>query len=271
MDQIADRIAVITGGASGIGYSLARSLGERGARLVLADLSADRVALARDSLAAEGYDVVGIETDVTDRTSVADLAHQVVGLHGGVDIVCNNAGVAIFGPVSQATRADWDFTMGVNFWGVVNGIEAFLPHLLARGGGHIVNTASMAGLVGMEYLGVYCASKFAVVGLSESLARELAPAGIGVTVVCPMVVDTPINEQSTSMRPVELRNPDQGDQTPPASLIGTVVSAEEVASRTVDAIVGNELYVLTHPEQRSILARRAARLDEVGARIGEDA
>jgi len=268
MEEIADKVAVITGAASGIGYAVARALGGRGARLVLADLNAARLAESTNSLAGEGYDVAGVVTDVTNRSAVRDLADRAVELHGGVDIVCNNAGVATFGPVSQATRADWEFTMGVNFWGVVNGIEAFLPLLLSRGGGHIVNTASMSGLIGMEYLGVYCASKFAVVGLSESLARELEPAGIGVTVVCPMVVDTPINQHSVSMRPTELRNPGGHTVADPAALVGGVVSADEVADRVLAAILGNEMYVLTHPEQRGILARRGARLDAAGAKVG---
>lgn len=266
--DIADKVAIVTGGASGIGYALAQALGQRGARIVLADLDSARLAEAAESLTEEGHDVAGVVVDVTDRDAVRELADRVVELHGGADIVCNNAGVATFGPISQATRADWEFTMGVNFWGVVNGIEAFLPLMLSRGGGHFVNTASMSGLVGMGYLGVYCASKFAVVGLSESLARELEPAGIGVTIVCPMVVDTPINEHSASMRPPELRNPGDHPVTDPAPLVGGVVSADEVAGRVVAAIQENELYVLTHSEQRDILARRAARLDRAGARVG---
>jgi len=119
------------------------------------------------------------------------LAAETVRRFGAVHIVCNNAGVATFGEIATSTHADWEFTMRVNFWGVVHGIEAFVPRLLAQGqGGHVVNTASMAGLVGMQWLGIYCASKFAVVGLTEALHRELKPHGIGASVLCPMIVAT---------------------------------------------------------------------------------
>jgi short-subunit dehydrogenase len=153
--------------------------------------------------------------------------------------------------------------MGVNFWGVVHGVEAFAPRMIAADqGGHIVNTASMAGLVGMRWLGIYCASKFAVVGLSEALHRELEPHGIGVSVLCPMIVATNINENSIRMRPAHLRPEALPPALPPAgSMQGGTVSAEDVAARVVRAIEGKRFYVLTHPEQREILRRRAARLD----------
>lgn len=262
---------MITGGASGIGLAMAEAFGRRGASITLADLDGERLEVAVGQLRGEGIEAGGVVCDVTDRSAVESLAAATIERWGRVDILCNNAGVATYGPISQATQADWDFTMGVNFWGVVHGVDAFLPHLLARGSGHIVNTASMSGLIGMEYLGVYCASKFAVVGLSESLARELRPAGIGVTVVCPMVVDTPINTHSVTMRPPRLRNPGDDATTPaPDALVGGVISADEVAERVVDAVIDGELYVLTHPEQRAILARRGERLDAAVARLFEE-
>jgi NAD(P)-dependent dehydrogenase (short-subunit alcohol dehydrogenase family) len=130
-------------------------------------------------------------------------------------------------------------------------------------GGHVVNTASMAGLVGMQWLGVYCASKFAVVGLSEALQRELAPHGIGVSVLCPMIVDTNINENSVRNRPATLRNPGEPIVPSPAAMVGSVIPPAEVARRVVRAVERNDFYVLTHPEQREILRRRAARLDRM--------
>jgi len=166
-----EKVAVITGGASGIGLALARAFGREGASLVLADLDEAALRTAVADLQASGVPVLGVPVDVTDRASVASLAGQTLERFGRVDILCNNAGVATFGPIAMATAADWEFTMGVNFWGVVHGVEAFLPILLEQAsGGHIVNTASMSGLIGMENLAVYCASKFAVVGLSESIA-----------------------------------------------------------------------------------------------------
>jgi NAD(P)-dependent dehydrogenase (short-subunit alcohol dehydrogenase family) len=181
---------------------------------------------------------------------------------GAVHLVCNNAGVAVFGELARATPEDWEFTMGVNFWGVVNGVASFVPLLLEqKAGGHVVNTASMAGLVGMQWLGVYCASKFAVVGLSESLHRELEPHGIGVSVVCPMIVATKINENSLRMRPAPLRTGQEIVPTGAPAMRGGVIDPDAVARRVVRAIERKSLYVLTHPEQREILRRRAARLD----------
>jgi len=155
--------------------------------------------------------------------------------------------------------------MNVNFWGVVHGVETFVPRLLARGrGGHIVNTASMAGLVGMRWLGIYSASKFAVVGLSEALHRELDTHGIGVSVLCPMVVQTNINTNSVRNRPAALRNPGEALVVPDgATMAGSVIAPEEVARRVVRAIERNDLYVFTHPEQREFLRRRCGRQDRM--------
>lgn len=260
--------AVITGGASGIGLGIGRKLGRLGATVVLADLDVGALDRQVSDLADEGISAFGRVTDVTDPDSVTSLAELVEGEFGGCDLLFNNAGVAVFGPFASATPADWDFTMGVNFYGVLNGLRAFVPGMTSRGSGHIVNTASMSGLVGMENLSVYCASKFAVVGLSESLRRELAPHGIGVTVLCPMVVDTPISENSWRMRPVDLRN-DAPSPEVTANLVGGVVTVEEVADLVVGAIEANEPYVLTHGEQALILQRRATRLAAAADRLAD--
>jgi NAD(P)-dependent dehydrogenase (short-subunit alcohol dehydrogenase family) len=265
MDPFLDRVAVITGGAGGIGTAMARAFALRGAKLVLADIDEQALDRVRHELAAGGATVLAVGTDVTRADSVERLAERTVRELGAVHIVCNNAGVAPFGEIARATHRDWEFTMGVNFWGVVHGLEAFVPRLVAqKAGGHVVNTASMAGLVGMQWLGLYCASKFAVVGLSESLHREMSPHDIGVSVLCPMIVETQITENTHRMRPPELRN--EGEEGPPAAppagaMKGGVIAADEVARRVVRAIERKDLYILTHPEQREFLRRRAARLD----------
>jgi short-subunit dehydrogenase len=156
--------------------------------------------------------------------------------------------------------------MNVDFWGVVHGVEVFVPLLLEQGqSGHIVNTASMAGLVGMRWLGIYSAAKFAVVGLTEALHREMKPHGIGVSVLCPMIVDTQINANSVQMRPKELRNEGETPIIVPdnAAMAGGVIQKEEVARRVVRGIERGDLYILTHPEQREFLRRRAAKLDSM--------
>jgi len=159
--------------------------------------------------------------------------------------------------------------MNVNFWGVVHGVQAFLPRLMQhKEGGHIVNTASMAGLAGMPGLGIYCASKFAVVGLSESLYRELQPTGIGVSVLCPMIVNTQI-AASERTRPRELRNPgaEQASMAGAQYTVARVIEPEEVAGRVVSAIREKSLYILTHAESRDILRRRAQRLEKAAERF----
>ncbi|MGH6692235.1 MAG: SDR family NAD(P)-dependent oxidoreductase, partial [Gammaproteobacteria bacterium] len=175
---------------------------------------------------------------------------------GRVHIVCNNAGIALTGSITQATPQEWETSFAINFWGVVHGTEVFVPHLLAQRDGHVVNTASMAGLVGMLGLGVYCATKFAVVGYTESLHRELEPQGVGVSVLCPMIVRTGIGANSRRMLGAP---PEAGALGVPAPGFGSVIAPEDVARRVVRAIERRDLYILTHLEQREILERRTAR------------
>jgi NAD(P)-dependent dehydrogenase (short-subunit alcohol dehydrogenase family) len=267
MDPFSGRVAVITGGGGGIGSALARAFAARGAKLALADVDlAAAEAVAKD-LRAGGAEAEPFAVDVTDRADVFRLADAVVARFGRVHVVCNNAGIALGGEMWSAPLEDWQYTMAVNFWGVLHGVQAFVPRLLAQGeGGHVVNTASMAGLTGMSFLGMYCASKFAVVGLSESLSRELREREIGVSVLCPMIVETNINANSLARHPDPQRRRQAnlappGDAAPP--MRGGVIQPDAVARRVVRAIERNQLYVLTHPEQREILRRRAERIDAV--------
>jgi NAD(P)-dependent dehydrogenase (short-subunit alcohol dehydrogenase family) len=263
-------VAVITGGGGGIGSALARAFAARGARVALADVDPEAAARVAKELEAGGAEAVPFAVDVTDRADVHHLADAVCERFGGVHIVCNNAGVAVGGEMWSAPMEDWEYTMAVNFWGVLYGVQAFVPRILEHGeGGHVVNTASMAGLTGMSFLGMYCASKFAVVGLTESLSRELRGRGVGVSVLCPMIVQTNIDRNSLARHPdPERRKAAQAapDAAPPP-MRGGVIQAAEVAGKVVRAIDSGELYILTHPEQREILSRRAARID---AAFGDD-
>ncbi|MCG8590069.1 MAG: SDR family NAD(P)-dependent oxidoreductase [Proteobacteria bacterium] len=261
MDPFERRVAVITGGAGGIGMALAEAFAARGAKIVLADIDVERLQKCEQHLSRQGAAVLGVPTDVTHRESVESLAQQTLEHFGGCHILCNNAGIAVLGPLAKATESDWQLTMGINFFGVVYGVEAFVPHMLAAGeGGHIVNTASMAGLTGMKGFGLYCASKFAVVGYTESLERELRDAGIGVSVLCPMIVQTDIaaNTEKTLQR--DATGPSGAAAPPAAEMQGGVIAPEEVAERVVAAIECRELYVLTHAAQKDILQRRGERL-----------
>jgi NAD(P)-dependent dehydrogenase (short-subunit alcohol dehydrogenase family) len=264
MDPLRDRVAIVTGGAGGIGLAVARGLAERGASIVIADLDERGIEKAEKELAPLGRPVLGVKTDVSKLDSVRALAEAVLRRFGAVHVVCNNAGVAVFGEMADATHRDWEYVMNVDFWGVVHGVETFVPILIdQKQGGHIVNTASMAGLVGMHWLGLYSAAKFAVVGLTEALHRELKRHRIGVSVLCPMIVETDLNANSARLRPEDLRNEGETFVPPVAAMTGGVIAKEEVARRVVRGIERGDLYILTHPEQRDILRRRAKKLDSM--------
>lgn len=269
-DPFRGRVAVVTGAASGIGRGLAGAFAARGARVVLADLDAAGLERAASELRSEGTDVLAVLTDVTKRESVFELAERTFEAFGTAHVVCNNAGVAAYGEMHTAPHDEWRFVMDVNFWGVVHGIEAFVPRLVDQGDGHVVNTASMAGLVGMSVLGIYAASKFAVVGLSESLRRELSGRGVGVSVLCPMIVATAINQNAARLRPEALKSQVPEALTRPVaqtapSFQGGVIEVDEVARRVLRAVERNDLYVLTHPEQEEILRRRHRKIESMFA------
>ena len=266
IDPFRDRVAVISGGASGIGRAMANGFAARGAHLVLADIDEAALSLAEKELSEGGTRVLAVPTDVASRESVVALADATFRHFGAAHIVCNNAGIAMLGSLAQADPDDWDTTMAINFWGVVHGVDAFAQRLIEqKQGGHILNTASMAGLVGMEYLGIYCASKFAVVGLSESLERELRPHDIGVSVLCPMIVETNIAQNSARMLGRKPAPTGAGDAEEGASprMRGSVIPVAAVVERVVRGIEQGDLYIFTHPEQREFLGRRAARMDAV--------
>ncbi len=263
MDPFRDRVAVITGGASGIGAAMAGAFGARGAKLVLADIDKPSLQAKAAEFESAGYEVLPVQTDVTKLAQVQALRDASVDRFGAVHIVCNNAGIALVGKIAEAPHKDWELTMGVNFWGVVHGVETFAPLLVEQEqGGHIVNTASMAGLVGMSWLGVYCASKFAVVGLSEAMFREMKEHDIGVSVLCPGMVETNIGPNSARTRGIEL--PKEAPPSVPAGeMKGGFLRADEVAARVVRGIERRDLYILTHLSHREFIRRRAERLEAV--------
>ena len=262
-DPFRGRVAVVTGGAGGIGFAMAEAFAARGAKIALADLDETAMDARAKLLRERGTEVLCVRTDVTERASVNALADRVFQHFDAAHVVCNNAGIAIAGPLLQMTEDDWRLTMDIDFWGVVHGALAFAPRMIEqKQGGHVVNTASMAGLVGMSWLGVYCAAKFAVVGFTESLRRELEAHEIGVSVLCPMIVATDITANSLRMRGQEVPKSETPAQPPSAAMKGGVIAVEDVTKRVVAAIENKDLYILTHPEQREFLRRRAARLEE---------
>jgi NAD(P)-dependent dehydrogenase (short-subunit alcohol dehydrogenase family) len=253
-------VGVVTGGASGIGRALAEGLAAEGASVVVADVDEPGLADTVKRIEARGGRALAVRTDVSDRAQVQALADRAFSALGRVHVLCNNAGVAIWGGLETATHQDWQWALGVNLWGVIHGLEAFLPRMIVQGeGGHVVNTASMAGLIASQGLGIYNTSKYAVVGLSETLAKDLRPYRIGVSVLCPMGVATQIRASERN-RPAALRN-DQPAATP-VELIGRTLPPEMVAAMTIAAIKEDRLYVITHEEGLEPLRRRFQRLEQ---------
>jgi NAD(P)-dependent dehydrogenase (short-subunit alcohol dehydrogenase family) len=260
VDSLRDRVAVVTGGGSGIGRALVEVFAREGMRVVVADVDEGSAVDAADAVRKQGGTALAVRTDVTDLAQVQALADRAFGELGAVDVLCNNAGVALWGSLETATHRDWQWVLGVNLWGVIHGIEAFVPRMIAGGRrGHVVNTASMAGLVATRGLGVYNTSKYAVVGLSETLAKDLAPHGIGVSVLCPLGVATRIRNSDRN-RPSQLRN-DGTEAAAPVTLDGSTLAPEAVAEMVLSAVLENRLYVITHPESLEPIRRRFQRIE----------
>ena len=262
------KVAVVTGAASGIGLSLAERFARSGLNVVLADVDVDGLAAAAEQVGAAGVDTLTVKTDVTDEASVQALAAAAMERFGAVHIVCNNAGVAStadawFGPISS-----WEWVLGVNLWGVVHGVRAFLPTLIAQGEGHIVNTASIAGL-NPGFGPSYDASKHAVVALTEDLYTMLASMGlpIGVSVICPGWVRTRIMDSERNW-PAHLGEP------PAAGFANEIVGAHirraidegvtpaAVADQVADAIESGRYWVFPHPEFVEMAAQRWSTIAE---------
>ena len=269
MKDFKDKVAVVTGGASGIGRGMAERFGAEGMKVVLADVEEGALRQAEAEFREKGVDVLGVQTDVSKPEEIEKLAQQTLNVFGAVHIVCNNAGVAgTWGPTWENTIADWNWVMGVNLWGVIHGVRTFLPIMLQQGEeGHIVNTASLAGL--MPGAGIYGVTKQAVVALSESLFNELktANAKVGVSVLCPAWVNTNIAD-ATRNRPSDLSNVAEPDPDPRREQINEVVrnflkngkSPAEIADQVIEAIREDKLYIITHPEMDGIIRDRFDRI-----------
>lgn len=264
MEDLSGRVAVITGGASGIGLATARRLAHEGMRLVLADIERQPLEAAVRELQQRGAIALGVHTDVGDLQQVQALATTAFAHFGAVHLLFNNAGVAVFGPLQDMKHSDWEWVLRVDLWGVIHGVEAFVPRMIKQGqGGHIVNTASFAGLVPNEGLGVYCVAKYGVVALSECLARDLRPYGIGVSVLCPMILETNIGTSERN-RPPAFGGPEASRPRTPEEqqrLRGRVLSADVAAEKVVRAVKSGQLYIHTHEEAREFIRRRFERID----------
>jgi NAD(P)-dependent dehydrogenase (short-subunit alcohol dehydrogenase family) len=266
MREFAGKTAFVTGGASGIGLALGRAFAEAGMKVMLADIESDVLATAVKSLGHFGPNLRGIICDVADPSSVERAANASYEAFGHVHVVCNNAGVAAGGGIDTISLDNWRWVLDVNLMGVLHGIRSFLPHIRGHGeGGHIVNTASMAGMHGGLGFSPYAASKFAVVAMSEGLAMQLKPLGIGVSVLCPSYVRTAIGASGRN-RPQRYGSTPALDPTSPAAAIVAEIARRlqagldpaAVAGRVLDAIRNDEFYVFTHPNMREEVDERFA-------------
>jgi NAD(P)-dependent dehydrogenase (short-subunit alcohol dehydrogenase family) len=259
------KAAVITGGANGIGFATATEFARRGARVVLADVDKPALEQAVARLHAEGFDAHPVMCDVRQLDEMVHLADESFRLLGQVDIVFSNAGIVVAGPIAQMTHDDWRWVIDIDLWGSIHAVEAFLPRLLEQGaGGHIAFTASFAGLVPNVGLGAYSVAKYGVVSLAETLAREVKEQGIGVSVLCPMVVETKLVSNSERIRGADngLTSTAVMTEGPgPAPSQEDTLSVDEVARLTADAIAANRLYVLPHAAARASVRRRFERID----------
>ena len=279
MRDITGKVAFITGGASGMGLAMARSFAAAGMKVAIADVEQAALDRVKAEFDASNAEVITLRVDGTDRAAMEAAADATEAAFDKVHVLVNNAGVAVGGSLDQMSYEDWDWVMGVNLDGVVNGLQAFLQRIKAHGeGGHVVNTASLAGHFAIPGLGIYTATKYAVVGISETLRADLKQHNIGVSVLCPGVVNTNIFDSGRN-RPSHLQG-----ETDTAQMVLSEDLAEpereqrmaEMMARALDpAVVGDmvlhsiqedEFYIFSHPEVEPMVSGRAAEVTDAFAR-----
>jgi NAD(P)-dependent dehydrogenase (short-subunit alcohol dehydrogenase family) len=264
MKDFKDKVAVVTGAASGIGRAIADRCGQEGMKVVLADVEEQALAKAATEMQAAGATVLAVRTDVSRAADVEALARKTLEAFGAVHLLCNNAGVGTEAAVWESSVAEWEWVLGVNLWGVIHGVRVFVPILLAQGAEcHIVNTASVAGLISGPGLGVYKVTKHGVVTLSETLHHELAERGakVKVSVLCPSVVNTRIMDSARN-RPGHVPAGEPLGSAAEArwetlrQMVQAGMAPAQVADRVFDAVRKEQFYIFTHPEAKEYVRTR---------------
>ena len=268
MKDIAGKTAFITGAASGIGLALTKRFTAAGANVMMADINADTLAAAQKTVTGKTATVV---CDVADPASVQSAADATIAAFGSAHIIVNNAGVSTAGKPGNVPLADWRWVMDINLMGVVHGVETFLPIMREQGaGGYFINTASMAGHVAAEGMGPYNASKFAVVGYSETLAQELSREKIGVSILCPAWVKTGIADAYKNRPSGTGGLNEAAGQHMAVEAVANGIDADVVADWTYDCMMARRLYIFTHPHYHSFIEQRKAMIDADAAACAAD-
>ena len=263
--KVAGRTAFITGGGSGVGLGQAKVFAEAGCKIAIADIRQDHLDEAVAWFEQNGHAVMPVKLDITDPAAYAAAADAVEAKLGPVELLFNTAGVSVFGPLLQATAEDWEWQMSVNVRGVINGVQTFVPRMIERkNGGHVVNTGSMSSFIALPRTGIYCATKMAIRGYTETLAAEVAEHGIGVSLLCPGPVNTNIHESVLS-RPAHLQNTGYYGADPEVfahlkKVIEIGMEPETLAQHVLKAVENNQLYILAYPEFRETLEDIHARV-----------
>jgi len=264
MENFKGRVAVVTGAASGIGRALAERFAEEGMKIVLADVEAPALDKAEAEMKADGADVLSVQTDVSKSADLDALAEKTLSAYSKVDILCNNAGVAVGGPCWSITESDWEWVMGVNLWGVINGLRSFVPIMMKNSdGGHIVNTGSMSSFTAPAGMAPYATSKHGILALSECLFHDLEQAGssINVSVLCPGWVNTNIAASSRNRPEGPISNEDldptvREHKEAAVKALEDGLAPKEVAEEVLGAIAEQRFYVLPEPQWKSVIQAR---------------
>jgi len=269
MKDVAGKVAFVTGGASGIGLAMVKSFTAAGMKVAIADMQEDALAAVAEMFAESNADVITIKVDVTDREAMEDAATQTEASFEKIHVLCNNAGVAVYNNIVDTTYQDWDWVMGVNLQGVINGVQVFTNRIRQHGeGGHIVNTASLAGISGTPNMSVYNTTKFAVCGMSEAIQQDLQHFNIGVSALCPGFVNTGIytsernrpgdlqTSEDATFRPSQSEYLDDDQKEIIQGALDAMVDPALIGDMVLHAIQENVFYIFTHPEFKEGFAEK---------------